>query len=152
MISILIQQLIGGFAIGSMYALVALGISLIWASMKVVNWAQGEFVMVGAYIGLTVYVYWKLPFILALIASAVIVFIIAALVGLIPDSGPHLIFLSLFASGFVPFSILLTSSIVQDGHGTLPLVSFSFQDTSYIKIFNFFFGIIIGGIVFLLGY
>lgn len=80
MISILIQQLVGGFAIGSMYALVALGISLIWASMKVVNWAQGEFVMVGAYIGLTVYVYWNLPFILALIASALIVFLIGALV------------------------------------------------------------------------
>jgi len=80
MISILIQQLVGGLAIGSMYALVSLGIALIWAAMKVVNWAQGEFVMVGAYIGLTVYVYWQLPFILALIVSALIIFVLAALI------------------------------------------------------------------------
>jgi len=80
MISILIQQLVGGLAIGSMYALVSLGIALIWAAMKVVNWAQGEFVMVGAYIGLTVYLYWQLPFILALIVIALIIFVLAALI------------------------------------------------------------------------
>lgn len=80
MIDILIQQLIGGLAIGSMYALVSLGIALIWAAMRVVNWAQGEFVMLGAYVGLTVYVYWKLPFIVALITSALIIFALAAIV------------------------------------------------------------------------
>lgn len=77
--------------------------------------------------------------------------IVAAVIGLIPDSGPHLIFVSLFASGIVPFSVLLTSSIVQDGHGLLPLVSFSFKDATYIKIFNFFFGLIIGICLFLIG-
>ena len=80
------------------------------------------------------------------------ILIISALIGLIPDSGPHLIFVSLFATGFVPFSVLLTSSMVQDGHGILPLVSFSFRDTSYIKIFNFIYGLIVGGIVFYLGF
>jgi len=82
----------------------------------------------------------------------VYILIISALVGLIPDSGPHLIFVSLFATGFIPFSVLLTSSIVQDGHGLLPLVSFSFRDTTYIKIFNFIFGLVVGGIVFYLGF
>lgn len=82
----------------------------------------------------------------------VYILVISALIGLIPDSGPHLIFVSLFATGFIPFSVLLTSSIVQDGHGLLPLVSFSFRDTTYIKIFNFIFGLIVGGIVFYMGF
>jgi hypothetical protein len=80
------------------------------------------------------------------------ILLIAALIGLIPDSGPHLIFVSLFASGVIPFSVLITSSIVQDGHGLLPLVAFSFKDTSYIKIFNLFFGLIVGACLFYLGF
>ncbi len=40
---------------------------------------------------------------------------LGALIGLIPESGPHLIFVTLFANGVIPFSVLLTSSIVQDG-------------------------------------
>ncbi len=47
---------------------------------------------------------------------------IAALVGLIPESGPHIIFVKLFADGMIPFSVLLTSSIVQDGYGMLPML------------------------------
>lgn len=80
------------------------------------------------------------------------ILIISALAGLIPDSGPHLIFVSLFATGFIPFSVLLTSSIVQDGHGLLPLISFSFKDTMYIKIFNFLFGLILGISLYYLGF
>jgi hypothetical protein len=71
---------------------------------------------------------------------------------LIPESGPHLIFVTLFAEGLIPFSVLLTSSIVQDGHGMLPLLSYSVKDSVIIKAFNFFFGIILGLIVFGFGY
>ena len=45
------------------------------------------------------------------------VLLIAVLVGIIPESGPHLVFVTLFAAGSLPFSILIASSIVQDGHG-----------------------------------
>ena len=76
---------------------------------------------------------------------------IAALVGLIPESGPHIIFVKLFADGMIPFSVLLTSSIVQDGHGMLPMLSYSIKDTIKIKLFNFAFGIIIGLILFSFG-
>jgi hypothetical protein len=76
----------------------------------------------------------------------------AALIGLIPESGPHLIFVTLFARGLVPFSILLTSSVVQDGHGMLPLLSYSVKDSVKIKAFNFVFGIILGLVLFGLGY
>jgi Putative, 10TM heavy-metal exporter len=81
-----------------------------------------------------------------------IVFLLAgALIGLIPESGPHLLFVSLFASGLIPFSILLTSSIVQDGHSILPLLSYSFKDSANIKIFNFIIGLTIGLILFTFG-
>ncbi|MBW7888982.1 MAG: arsenic efflux protein [Bacteroidetes bacterium] len=75
-----------------------------------------------------------------------------ALVGLIPESGPHLIFVTLFAQGLIPFSVLLTSSIVQDGHGMLPMLSYSLKDSVIVKGFNFVIGLLIGLIVFLLGY
>ena len=77
---------------------------------------------------------------------------LGALIGLIPESGPHLIFVSLFANGLIPFSILLTSSIVQDGHGMLPMLSYSLKDSIKIKIINFTFGITIGLILFAMGF
>jgi Putative, 10TM heavy-metal exporter len=75
----------------------------------------------------------------------------AALIGLIPESGPHLLFVTLFASGLIPFSILLTSSIVQDGHSMLPLLSYSFKDSVKIKLFNFVIGLSLGLVLLLLG-
>ena len=77
---------------------------------------------------------------------------LGALIGLIPESGPHLIFVTLFANGFIPFSVLLTSSIVQDGHGMLPLLSYSIKDSIKIKIINFSLGIILGLILFAAGF
>lgn len=49
--------------------------------------------------------------------------LLAVLIGLIPESGPHLVFVTLFATGTVPFSVLLASSISQDGHASLPLLA-----------------------------
>jgi len=72
------------------------------------------------------------------------IFLICAFVGLIPESGPHMVFVMMFASGLVPFSILLTSSIVQDGHGMLPLFSYTVKDALMIKIFNLVFAIVVG--------
>jgi len=81
-----------------------------------------------------------------------IVFLLfGALVGLIPESGPHLIFVTLFAQGLIPFSVLLTSSIVQDGHGMLPMLSYSFTDSVKIKVFNLIIGLSLGLFLFLIG-
>jgi hypothetical protein len=77
--------------------------------------------------------------------------ILGALVGLIPESGPHLIFVMLFSNGLIPFSVLLTSSVVQDGHGMLPMLSYSVKDSILIKMFNFIFGLIIGISLFIIG-
>lgn len=79
------------------------------------------------------------------------VLFISAFIGIIPESGPHLIFVAMFSKGLIPFSVLLTSSIVQDGHGMLPLLSYSIKDSLLIKLFNLIFGIMIGLILYFIG-
>lgn len=72
------------------------------------------------------------------------VLLVAVLIGIIPESGPHLIFVILFANGTLPFSILLASSIVQDGHGSLPLLAESRKAFIVIKLLNMTVGFIVG--------
>ena len=72
------------------------------------------------------------------------VLITATLVGIIPESGPHLIFATLYANGVVPFAVLLASSISQDGHGTLPLLAFSVRTYIWLKIVNIIVALLIG--------
>ncbi len=81
-----------------------------------------------------------------------VVLLIAVLVGLIPSSGPHLILSVLFLQGSIPFSILLANSIVQDGHGTLPLLAESRKAFLFIKVINLLAGLIVGGIALLMNF
>lgn len=78
--------------------------------------------------------------------------ILSALVGLIPESGPHLVFVVLFSKGLIPFSVLLANAVVQDGHGMLPLLGFSVRDAAFVKLFNLVLGLIIGTVLFILGF
>ncbi|MBV5323740.1 branched-chain amino acid ABC transporter permease, partial [bacterium] len=48
--SIFLQTTLNGLMIGGVYALVAVGLTLIFGVMKIVNFAQGEFVMLGMYV------------------------------------------------------------------------------------------------------
>lgn len=77
---------------------------------------------------------------------------VAALIGLIPQSGPHFIVVTLFAGNVIPFSVLLTSAIVQDGHGMLPMFAHSVRASVVLKALNLAFGLIIGLLVFLAGF
>lgn len=79
------------------------------------------------------------------------VLLIGALLGIIPESGPHLIFVMMFAQGVIPFSVLLVSSFVQDGHGMLPLFSYTIKDSLLIKAFNLVFGLSVGAFMLILG-
>lgn len=72
------------------------------------------------------------------------VLLIALFIGLIPESGPNIIFITLFAHGLIPFSILLANTIVQDGHSTLPLIAESKRSFVYVKAINFVVGAIVG--------
>ena len=83
--------------------------------------------------------------------NQLVVTAIAALVGVIPESGPHLLFTTLFAKGVVPFGVLLTSSIVQDGHGMLPLLAHSRKEFLMVKAINLLLGGITGSLIYLAG-
>lgn len=72
------------------------------------------------------------------------VLLAACLIGLIPESGPHLLFVTLYAQGAIPFSVLLASSIVQDGHGMIPLLSHSRRAFVLVKAVNLAVGLLIG--------
>jgi hypothetical protein len=72
------------------------------------------------------------------------VLLAACLAGLIPQSGPHLIFVTLFAGGYIPMSVLLANSIVQDGHGMLPVLAYSRRVFILIKTINLIFGLAVG--------
>ncbi len=72
------------------------------------------------------------------------VLLLACLLGLIPQSGPHLVFVSLFASGAIPFTTLLASCIVQDGHGMIPLLAHSRRDFVIVKLINLVVGLAVG--------
>ncbi len=48
--NLLLQQLINGIQIGSIYALVALGYSMVYGIVKLINFAHGEIIMIGSYV------------------------------------------------------------------------------------------------------
>ena len=68
----LVQQLINGVSLGSIYALIALGYTMVYGIIKLINFAHGDIYMMGAYAGFFATAMLKLPFIPALILSMVI--------------------------------------------------------------------------------
>jgi branched-chain amino acid transport system permease protein len=50
MLEVLAQAVVNGLLIGGIYTLVSIGVTLIFGVVKIVNFAQGEFVMIGMYI------------------------------------------------------------------------------------------------------
>ncbi|MBI5501120.1 MAG: arsenic efflux protein, partial [Deltaproteobacteria bacterium] len=62
-----------------------------------------------------------------------LVLVAALLIGIIPESGPHLIFTLLYAQGTLPASILVANTVVQDGHGLLPMLAHSRRDFMIVK-------------------
>ena len=78
--------------------------------------------------------------------------LLAVLVGIIPESGPHMLFVTLFATGTVPFSVLLASSISQDGHASLPLLAESKRSFVKAKIINALVAAVIGYTCYFIGF
>lgn len=64
------QQIINGLILGSMYALVAIGFSMIYGIIRLINFAHGDVVMIGAFVTLALFQGLGLPF--PLIAGAVL--------------------------------------------------------------------------------
>lgn len=77
-------------------------------------------------------------------SNTALMILLAALVGIIPESGPHLVFVTLYASGIVPLPVLLASCISQDGHASLPLLAESKKDFLLAKSVNLIVAIAVG--------
>jgi branched-chain amino acid transport system permease protein len=77
--AVFLQTLVGGFSLGAIYALVAMGFSLVYRTMGLVNFAHGDVVMIGAYVASTFYLSVKLPFVPAM----AIALIVTGLVGVV---------------------------------------------------------------------
>jgi len=75
----LFQILLNGIAAGSLYALVAVGYNILYRPTNVFNFAQGDFVMLGAMIGASVATLYGLPWYVAAAASALAVGILGGI-------------------------------------------------------------------------
>lgn len=71
------EQVVNGLVAGGMYALMATGLSLIWGTMRVLNFAHGEFFMLGAFLALTALQLAGLPLVPAIAAATLGVFLAA---------------------------------------------------------------------------
>src|SRR5712691_10311714 len=100
------QLVVNGLALGSIYALVALGLLLIFNTVQIVNFAQGQLLMLGAFIGISCAVTHELPVAMAwaitMVAMALVGIVFMVLV-YFPLRGrpPFLVILTTIAMGIV---------------------------------------------------
>jgi branched-chain amino acid transport system permease protein len=73
-LDLLAQVLINGILLGGLYAIMALGLALVWGVLNIVNLAHGAFIMLGAYLAWHLYVYLGIDPFLGLPITAVVMF------------------------------------------------------------------------------
>ena len=76
----IIQQLVNGISLGSIYALLALGYTMVYGIVKLINFAHGDVFMIGAFIGFYAITVFHLNFFFALIISMVICAILGVVI------------------------------------------------------------------------
>ena len=74
------QIIVNGLYLGAQYALIALGLTLIFSLMNVLNFAHGQMYVLGGFVTYTVVAQFQLPFIVGLVASALVLAVVGALV------------------------------------------------------------------------
>lgn len=74
------QILVNGIYLGAQYALIALGLTLIFSLMNVLNFAHGQMYVFGGFVTYTVVVQWEMPFLVGLLVSCVTLAIMGALI------------------------------------------------------------------------
>lgn len=75
-----VQQFINGISLGSIYALIALGYTMVYGIIKLINFAHGDVFMIGAFVGFYAIAGWGLGFFPALILAMVICGVFGVLV------------------------------------------------------------------------
>ena len=87
------QQLLNGLAVGGIYALVALGYTMVYGVLKLINFAHGDLFTIGAYLGLTLLVSCNLsgmlPLPVAVLAVFVMVALLVALIGFLLERAAY---------------------------------------------------------------
>lgn len=76
-----LQQLINGLSLGSIYALIALGYTMVYGIINLINFAHGDIYMLGAYIGFAVTTYLHLGF----LPSLIMTMLLCAIIGIIVE-------------------------------------------------------------------
>ncbi len=67
-----LSSLVNGLSLGSIYAIIALGYTMVYGIAKMLNFAHGDVIMVGAYIAFCGAQYWGLPPVAALLVSILV--------------------------------------------------------------------------------
>ena len=80
MLETLVQAVINGLLIGGIYALVSIGVTLIFGVVKIVNFAQGEFVMIGMYLSFFLATQFGLDPVLSLVVTMPVLFVVGVLI------------------------------------------------------------------------
>jgi branched-chain amino acid transport system permease protein len=113
MLETVAQAVINGLLIGGIYALVSIGVTLIFGVVKIVNFAQGEFVMIGMYISFFLANQFGIDPLVSLIVSMPVLFVMGVLIQhflirrvLGPNDMPQ-IFLTFALSLYIPFAKLI---------------------------------------------
>lgn len=75
-----IQQLVNGISLGSIYALIALGYTMVYGIIKLINFAHGDVFMLGAFIGFYAIVRWDMHFILAILMAMLLCAVIGVII------------------------------------------------------------------------
>lgn len=79
----LLQQVLNGLVLGSFYALVAVGFSMIYGIVRLINFAHGDVVMVGAFAAFGILLVYGLPLWAAVLAVMTLGAILAMLIDLV---------------------------------------------------------------------
>ena len=80
MLETVAQAVINGLLIGGIYALVSIGVTLVFGVVKIVNFAQGEFVMIGMYISFFLATQFGIDPVVSLIVSMPVLFVVGVLI------------------------------------------------------------------------
>ncbi|KUF29019.1 MULTISPECIES: branched-chain amino acid ABC transporter permease [Lysinibacillus] len=75
-----IQQLVNGISLGSIYALIALGYTMVYGIIKLINFAHGDVFMIGSFIGFYAIAKWELGFFPALLLAMTVCAIFGVLI------------------------------------------------------------------------
>jgi branched-chain amino acid transport system permease protein len=134
-----LQLVFAGIALGCIYALIGLGFSIIFKASEVINFAQGELLLVGAYIVSEGVFRWHLPFLVALLLGLAV----TILIGLLFER-----FILRRMIGRPPFSILMITIGLDTILLTAVLVSFGSQNIPAASPFGVTSGFNVAGVHF----